>query len=259
MKIILTVVLALLGTLSFSINVDESAMLLYDESFDRAIYAFAIAKGLNAIISVIQSSEVSASFFLGATVGIGQIVDPINDLIERFSWIMLASTVSIGIQKLLLILGKSLFIKIALSISVIISLLTIWIKKLNLTFTFVFSLKIVLFFLVLRFGAIIFIYSTQMFFTQVYAQQYASSTQFMSEYKVELQEIQKKKQNLDSFWSKIEEKMEVFSEKIIKLITMFVVTTVVLPLLFLWFMLVFLRWIFNLKFDSDKVLILLNK
>lgn len=258
MKIIVTIVLVVMAILSLFVSVDESAMALYDENFDRAIYAFAIAKGLNAIISVIQSSEVSASFFVGATVGIGQIVDPINDLIERFSWIMLASTVSIGIQQLLLILGKSLFVKIALTISVILSLATIWIKKLHFSFGFIFSLKIVFFLLVLRFGAIIFIYSTQLFFTQVYEQQYNNSTHYMSEYKTELQEIQKKKQNLDSFWSKIEEKMEVFSQKVIKLITIFIVTTVLLPLLFLWFLFILLRWIFSLKFDDDKIFLLLK-
>jgi len=254
MKVFLTIFLVVVSLLSLLLNVDSSAMEIHQESFDRAVYAFAIAKGLNAVISVIQSSEISASFFVGATVGIGQVLDPINDLVERFSWIMLASSVSIGIQNLLLLLGKSLFIKVAVIISVTISLLTMWVKKLHFTFSFIFSLKIVFLFLVLRFGAVIFIYTSQMFYMQIYEKQYESSTIYISEYKTELENIKTNKKELEGFWSNMEKKMETFSKKIIKLITIFVVTTVFLPLLFLWFFIFLIRWIFNLKFDSDKVL-----
>ena len=142
MKIFLTVLLIILSLLSLFVSIDESAMIIYNESFDRAVYSFAIAKGLNAIISVIQSSEVSASFIVGATVGVGQVLDPINDLIERFSWIMLASSVSIGIQHLLLLLGKSIFVKVAIVVTTLIAILSMWIKKLHFSFSFIFSLKI---------------------------------------------------------------------------------------------------------------------
>ena len=250
MKIFLSILLACFALLSVLLPIDEGALDIYSKNFDMAVYSFAIAKGLNAIISVLQSSEVSASFFVGATVGVGQILDPMNDLIERFSWIMLASSVSIGIQHLVLLLGQSLFIKVAIVLSVIFSILTIWIKKLYLSFSFVFSLKIVFLLLVLRFGAVIFLYSTQMFFNQVYAQEYKSSTNYMIEYKSELEKLQQNKEELKGFWNKIEYKMEVFSKKVIKLITIFVVTTILFPLLFLWFFVFLIRFIFNLKISK---------
>lgn len=253
MKIFLSLMLLIVSLLSLFLNIDEGAMLIYEENFDRAIYAFAIAKGLNAVISVLQSSEISASFFVGATIGIGQILDPVNDLVERFSWIMLASSVSIGIQQLLLILGKSLFIKVLIVISVTISLLSIWIKKLHFSFVFIFSLKVVFMLLILRFGSIIFLYTTQTFYVQVYQQDYDNSTTYISEYKTKLENIKNKKENLKGFWSKVEQNMEIFSKKIIKLITIFVVTAVIFPLLFLWFFIFLIRWIFNLKYDSDKL------
>lgn len=259
MKIFITLLLIILSLFSLFVTIDESAMLIYNESFDRAVYSFAIAKGLNAIISVIQSSEVSASFFVGATVGVGQVLDPINDLVERFSWIMLASSVSIGIQHLLLLLGNSIFVKVAIVISALIGILSMWVKKLHFSFSFVLSLKILFLLLVLRFGAIVFIYTTQMFYNQVYSSQYENSTTYISEYKSELEEVQNQKQNLDGFWSKMESKMETFSKEVIKLITIFVVTTVIFPLLFLWFFIFLIRSIFNLKFDYDRVLLLLNR
>ncbi len=257
MKIFLTVLLVFFGLLSLFVSVDESALDIYNESFDRAVYSFALAKGLNAVISVLQSTEISANFIVGSTMGIGQILDPMNDLVERFSWIMLASSVSIGVQHLLLILGKSLFIKVALSVSIILSLVSIWVKKLHFSFSFILSLKIVFLLLVLRFGAVVFIYGTQLFYNQVYAQDFQNSTNFINGYKTELILVQKQKniKNIEQFWVDMKQKMEDFSKKVIKLITIFVVTTVLFPLLFLWFTFILIRWIFGLKYDSDKVLL----
>ena len=39
---------------------------------------------------------------VGLTLTPGEILDPVNDLVERFSWIMLGATVSLGIQDILL-------------------------------------------------------------------------------------------------------------------------------------------------------------
>ena len=91
------VVLALLqGT-------DEVGQSYIDSAFKRALLAFAIARGLNGVISVAQGTEIAIQ---PAGVGVnftpGEILDPINDLVERFSWIMMLATSSLGIQKVLL-------------------------------------------------------------------------------------------------------------------------------------------------------------
>ena len=89
----------------FNLNqaLDNSSQHYVDKAFNRAIISFGIAKTLNGVISVAQGTEVAIQ---PAGVGInltpGQILDPVNDLIERFSWIMLASTTSLGIQKVFL-------------------------------------------------------------------------------------------------------------------------------------------------------------
>src|SRR5512139_3807710 len=73
------------------------------QTLKRALVTFAIARGLNAVISVAQGTEVSIE---PAGVGVnftpGQILDPLNDLIESFSWVMLLAATSLGIQELLL-------------------------------------------------------------------------------------------------------------------------------------------------------------
>ena len=84
-------------------QVDRQAEEYVEASFQRALAAYALARGLNMIISVIQESTVDIQpLGLGVSAAAGQILDPINDLVERFSWVMLVSLASLGVQKLLI-------------------------------------------------------------------------------------------------------------------------------------------------------------
>lgn len=62
-----------------------------------AIYA--TARGINALVSVLQGTEMNA---LVITFSVGELLDPVNDLIERFSGVMLFAIGSLAIQKILL-------------------------------------------------------------------------------------------------------------------------------------------------------------
>lgn len=69
----------------------------------RALITFGVARGLNGVISVAQGTEVAIQpAGIGVNFTPGQILDPINDLIERFSWVMLAASTSLGIQRVLI-------------------------------------------------------------------------------------------------------------------------------------------------------------
>jgi len=77
---------------------DTRGEVLINDSIKEAGIVFGVAKGLNAVISLAQGTEVG----VGLTISAGEVLDPINDLIERFSLVMLASIVSLGIQKILM-------------------------------------------------------------------------------------------------------------------------------------------------------------
>ncbi len=72
---------------------------------------YAIARGLNGVISVAQGTEVSVEpMGVGLTLTPGEILDPLNDLIEQFSTVLLAASASLGIQQIILFLSdQSLF------------------------------------------------------------------------------------------------------------------------------------------------------
>jgi hypothetical protein len=77
-----------------------------DAGLKRAVISFASARTLNAVISVIQGTEFSIQpVGVGVTLTLGQVLDPINDLIEQFASLMLIASVAFGVQKALLVIG----------------------------------------------------------------------------------------------------------------------------------------------------------
>jgi len=106
-------------------KLDSEANHTIDSSFKQALGVFATVKALNGVISLVQGTEVGPP---GVTISIGEILDPINDLVERFSWIMLASLTSLGIQKILMNIVVFNGFEILLIISLIISNILLFFK-----------------------------------------------------------------------------------------------------------------------------------
>jgi hypothetical protein len=88
-----------------------------DQALTRSALAYAAARGLNAVVSVFQSTEFSFSFLGGVSVTAGEILDPINDLVEQYSELMKFSIGSLLIQKVLLEIVSHSFFKMAVTIT----------------------------------------------------------------------------------------------------------------------------------------------
>ncbi len=79
---------------------DRKGAAWMEASFARTLAALAATRGLDSAISLAQSSEVSFSFGPGGSLGIGQALDPINDLVEQYGALLLTSTTALGVQRL---------------------------------------------------------------------------------------------------------------------------------------------------------------
>lgn len=280
-KIFFTVFAIVILLFSLNVEVDNSAMGLHNEAFERSMVAFTLAKGLNAVISLIQGTELSFSpMGVGLNLSVGEILDPLNDMVERFSWVMLFATVSLGVQKLLLILSAKAFLHVALFFSMAVSLFFLWYKKLQNEKLFSFSIKILLFVLVLRFGAVLFVYTNELVYNSLLKTEYVSSTQTLQETKTKLDAIENQNKKVlkakkDSSWYELDisskyqdiksklnvsEKLEAISKdlqnatkNIINLITIFIVQSLIMPLIFLWFMIFIVKWIFKENYLDTKL------
>lgn len=81
---------------------------------------YALARGLNAVISVAQGTEMSIEpMGVGLTLTPGEILDPLNDLIEQVSTVLLMASASLGMQNILLSLGDHAVIRIALIVLIL--------------------------------------------------------------------------------------------------------------------------------------------
>jgi len=280
MKILVSIVLILVLVLSLTLGVDESAQTIQDTAFERAMIAFGLAKGLNAVISLIQGTELSFTpVGVGLNFSVGEVLDPFNDMVERFSWVMLLATVSLGIQKILLVLSSKIFIQAALILSVGLSLLFIWVRQVKNSLFLSYSLKLFILILILRFSAIIFVFISQELYTSTLEPQYVKASAVIENTKVELEELQSKSKtlvqaqkeegffgNVGSKYDKIIESLNISrqldslqssidnaSRKIITLITIFIMQSVVMPLLFLWMLIISVKLIFRNEFTFEKL------
>ncbi len=112
--------------LSAMTPVDRLAETQYNALFQRALITFALARTLNGVISAVQGTELALQpAGVGVTLTPGQVLDPINDLVERFSWVMLGATISLGVQQVLLDVGQWWGIKVLLGA---LALLWLWIR-----------------------------------------------------------------------------------------------------------------------------------
>lgn len=117
-------VLILLGLIllaAWSPKMDAPAMEQVDAGLKRAFVTFATARAFNAAISVAQGTEVSFSLGAGVTLSVGEVLDPINDLVEQFSNFMLLATVAFGVQKVLLMMGQFEYVKVLLTAILVVS------------------------------------------------------------------------------------------------------------------------------------------
>ena len=208
---------------------------------------------------------------------VGEMLDPMNDLIERFSWVMLAASVSLGIQKLLLTFGSVLFIQISLLALFLFLLAILWYKPLQHRFTVTVALRFAVVLLLLRFGAIVFFGAQSLIYTSLMQHDYTTATQALGETRVQLENIAtqsdrqvvKEQSFMDSLshsYDKAKEMLDIrqrldalhshfedAQKQVINLITIFVVLTVLLPLLFLWVVFGLFKWALSGRFDTTSL------
>ena len=81
-------------------QIEEKTDTYFTETIGKAATVFATARVINGGISVIKESTVTVTpFGVGTEVALGQILDPVDDVIERLSDILFTVIISLGIQK----------------------------------------------------------------------------------------------------------------------------------------------------------------
>jgi hypothetical protein len=74
----------------------------------KAAAAFAVAKTINAALSMAQEASLSGSFIVGGSFHPAAFLDPVDDLVEQFAGVMLAVSVAAAVLEISLRIGGSL-------------------------------------------------------------------------------------------------------------------------------------------------------
>ena len=91
------------GILAVSGALDGPAQASADRVFKQALLTYGAVRTLDAAVSLAEGTEIALQpGGLGVTVSAGEVLEPIDDIVEQFSSLMLVSTTSLGIQSLLL-------------------------------------------------------------------------------------------------------------------------------------------------------------
>lgn len=114
-KYLLPIVIAIVIIISSFGVLDEYSGNYTDDSITQAGISYAIARGINGIVSVLQTSTVHAGVGLSGSMAFGEVLDPINDLIERFSHVMSLALGSLVLQKILLVISAHNIFKILIA------------------------------------------------------------------------------------------------------------------------------------------------
>ncbi len=274
-KIAIAISLIILIICSWFSYLDAPAEQRVDAGLKRALTSFATARLLNAVISVAQGTEVALEpMGFGVNLAPGQLLDPINDLVEQFSDLMLVATVAFGIQKILINIGGHWLVNVLLTLSILgwallyfkLQPIPIWLSK---------CLVILL---MTRFAIPIVVIGTDVLFQKFMANKYLASQQVIASAPKQITDFQTEAtkpahalksegifDGIGETWSemkayldfknhfknmkektkKLQEKAEQWVERIIDLIVIFLLQTLIIPLLLVWMFYVFLRSTFE--------------
>lgn len=121
---------ALLILLSWSGFIDKHSSEYVDGAVTEAGASYAAAQGINATVSVLQSGTIDFHpAGIGTSISVGEALDPFNDLIERFSQAISVAIGSLILQKILLVLVSHGFFKILITLSGLLIVGLILLKK----------------------------------------------------------------------------------------------------------------------------------
>lgn len=274
-KSVISFIIASLALISFYGLIDHYGEKYTDESFDRALIAFGIAKGLNAAISVAQGTEIALE---PAGVGIifapGQVLDPVNDLIERFSWVMLACTTSLGIQGVLLKIFSSLAFSIIVSSALFLLIIFIWRKQMVSREAMQVMYRVAVFLIILRFFVPFMAITSEGLFRAFLETDFVESTSYLQKTADNIGKLNEQNQDIkqdlrDRSWYEkfsdnidaaieslninkriedLQNEVKDVTENTINLIVVFTLQTILFPLLFLWLAVKLIKAAFTVRF-----------
>jgi hypothetical protein len=271
----LSIILLCILVLNFTGTVDRQAKTPIDSAFSRALFTYGVVRGINAVVSVIQGTEVSIEpAGIGVTLTPGEVFDPVNDLIEQFSWIVLVASTSLGAQKILVGIGNTQAIQLVVGLTIGLSLLLLWRRHLFTPAWRAILFRLSILAIAFRFLIPVLVLANEMVYRAFLDEQYQESYSELKQTEADVRAMQDSENveiptdgdngilsqlsriydrtaqtiNVNARLAEYEARLSNASEHIIDLIVVFMLQTIVFPVLFLWLGLRLVRLLISSNF-----------
>ena len=251
-QLLLFALIAALVGLAWWGGLDRVAEGYVNDSLLDAGIIYGVARGINALVSTLQGTELD---ILVLTISVGQVLDPVNDLIERFSGVMTIAIASLVIQQLLLVIVSHVSFTVGLTVLALLVIAMALLRRYYLdsnatqdedsasALTAEVILRLFLLAVFLRFslGLVVVanLWVDQVFLPGTDAMEF----RVMQSFKGELEQIDdtvrdspRATSTIAGQFDAIEERIERFADSSIRLMGALLLKAVILPVLFLWAM-----------------------
>lgn len=276
---LLSTVLLVVIVLSLTPFIDHRAATDYEQLFQRAFITFALARTINGVISVVQGTEVALQpAGVGVTLTPGEILDPVNDLVERFSWIMMGATISLGIQNVLLDVSAWWVIQALVAVLAAWMLIRVWYPGQGAKIHRVILKRVLLMLLFLRFAVPVMLIANDLLYQQFLEHRYQQSTEVITLAGQELEQLREEASaeeaevqddsmlgSIARAWNSSVESIDLTGrlermqdqaaeiiEHLVQLSVVFILQTGLLPVAFLWVFLEVLKKLFKFSRARDR-------
>ena len=271
-KWLLSLVFCVVGILSVTPFIDQKASADYEQLFQRAFVTFALARTINGVISVVQGTEVALQpAGVGVTLTPGEILDPVNDLVERFSWVMMGATISLGIQNVLLDVSAWWLIQLLMAALAAWLLIRLWYPGESPGKYSLILKRVFLMLLFIRFAVPVMLIANDLLYQQFLEQRYQQSTEVITRAGEELESLSAQAdaeiadkadsgmlESISRAWNNTVDSVDMSArldrmqarageviEHLIELSVVFVLQTGLLPVAFLWLFLQVIKRLFR--------------
>lgn len=253
-----TVLLVCALGLSWWGALDEAASERTHAALKRALVTFALTRTLNGVISVAQGTQLAFEpAGVGVVISAGEILDPLNDLIEQFSWLILLAATSLGVQIMLGEMFATTAVNVALSVVVVLGLAALWWPRSQSTPWRSAVLRLAATVVFVRFAIVVATLGTGFVSEHFLMQREEASMDFLSQTRTRIEsntdaapapststdsvlerlnkfiDDQKQALDIESRLTRLRLDVEGAVEQVVNLIVVYVIETLILPLIFL--------------------------
>ncbi len=237
---------------------DKPAAMQVDAGLNRALTTFATARAVHGVLSVLQGTEFSAKpFGVGISLTPGQVLAPVNEMVKTFTDFMLMAVVAFGVMKLVILIGAYWPISLMLTLAV-----SGWIW-----FCFrrerapLWVSRLIVVMLMVRFAIPVTMLGTDVLWERFMSSNYVTTQQAMDIVSMQADKLNPAAASDVGFWGRLKERISKLpdakgqfdvikqaadrvTQHVVDLIVIFLLQTLIIPVLLLWGLYAVLRGLF---------------